>query len=73
MEAQQYENIFLGHCYVCRKFGHKAIHCKAYARNNYMRRRNDCGYPKENLVSSRSGYAHGIANRNYNPFDQLMD
>ena len=30
----RYENIFLSHCYACRNFGHKAIHCKAYARNN---------------------------------------
>jgi hypothetical protein len=33
----RYENIFLGHSYACRNFGHKTIYCKAYARNNYMR------------------------------------
>ena len=42
----RYGNIFVGHCYACRNFGHKEIHCKAYARNNYMRNINDYGYPK---------------------------
>jgi hypothetical protein len=40
----RYENIFLGHCYTCKNFGHKAIHCKINARNNYMRNINDYGY-----------------------------
>ena len=37
-----------------------------------MRSKNDYGYPKDNLVNNRSGYAQGIVNKNYNPFDPLM-
>jgi hypothetical protein len=71
--STRYENIFLGHCYTCRRFGHKAIHCKINARNNYMRNINTYGYPKDNHVNSRSGNAYGFVNINYNPFDPLMD
>jgi hypothetical protein len=68
-----YESIFLGHCYACRNFGHKEIHFKINARNNSMRNINDYGYPKDNNVNNRYGNAHGFLNRNYNPFDPLMD
>ena len=71
--STRYKNIFLCHCYACRNFGHKAIHCKAYARNKYMRNRKHYGYPKDNHVNNRSGNAQGIVNGNYNPFDPLMD
>ena len=58
----RYENIFLGHYYACRNFGHKEIHCKAYARHNYMRKINDYGYPKGNNANDRSsqGIVHII-------------
>jgi hypothetical protein len=69
----RYENIFLGHCYTCRNFGHKEIHCKINARNNYVRNINDYGYPRNNHVNNRFGNAYGYVNRNYNPFDPLMD
>ena len=62
----RYENIFVGHYYACINFGHKAIHCKYYARNNYMRNINDYGYPKDNHVNDRS--TQGIVNKSYNPF-----
>ena len=71
--STRYENIFLGHFYVCRNFEHKSTHCKSYEINNYMRRRNDYGYPKDNLVNNRYGYVQVIVNRNYNQFDPLMD
>ena len=67
----RYENIFLGHCYACKKFGHKVVHYKAYIRNNCMRNINDYVYPKDNLANDRS--TQGIANKNYNPFSPLMD
>ena len=67
----RYENIFLGHCYACRNFGHKAFDYKAYARNNYMRNINDYGYPKDNHANDRS--AQGISNKNYISFIPLMD
>ena len=66
------ENISLGHCYACRNFGHKAIHCKAYVRNNYMRSINDYVYPKDNHVNNRSGNTQGIVSKNDNLFDPLM-
>jgi hypothetical protein len=71
--STRYENIFLGHCYTCRNFGHKAIDCKINARNNYVRNMNDYGYPRDNHVNRRYGNAHGFVNINYNPFDPLMD
>ena len=71
--STRYENIFLGDYYACRNFGHKAIHCKSYARNDYMRNIFNYGYPKENHANNRYGNAQGIVNRNYNPFNPLMD
>ena len=69
----RYENIFLGDCYACRNFGHKAIHCKAYARNDYMRNINNYGYLKDNYANNRSGDVQGIVNINQNPFNPLID
>jgi hypothetical protein len=69
----KYENIFLGNFYTRINFGHKAIHYKSNARNNYVRNTNDYGYPRNNHVKSRYGNAYGYANINYNPFDPLMD
>jgi len=68
-----YENILLGHCYTCRNSGHKKIHCKINARNNYMRKINGYGYPKENHVNKKYGNAYEFVNINYNLFDPLMD
>ena len=65
-----YENIFLGHYYVCRNFGHKGIHCKYHARNDYMSNTNDYGYLKNNHTNDRS--SQGIVNQIYNPFSQLV-
>jgi hypothetical protein len=65
--------VFFGHYYACKNFGHKVIHYKINARNNYMRNTNDYGYPKGNHVNSRSRNSHGFVNINYNPFDPLMD
>ena len=28
--TNKYQQIFLGHCYSCNKFGHKALNCRAY-------------------------------------------
>jgi hypothetical protein len=38
-----------------------------------MRNINDYGYPRDNHVNNRSGNAYGSINKNYNPFDPLMD
>jgi hypothetical protein len=66
-----YENIFLGHYYACRNFGHKEFHYKSYTRNKYMRNINDYGYPKDNHANDKSD--QGISNKNYNLFIPLMD
>ena len=71
--STRYENIFLGHCYACRNFGHKAVHYKVYERNNYMRNINDYGHLKDNYVNNWSRNAQGIISKKYNPFDPLMD
>jgi hypothetical protein len=31
----RYRNFFLGNCYTCGNFGHKAINCRINERNNY--------------------------------------
>ena len=62
--STRYENIFLGHCFVCRNFGHKAIHCKINARNNYMRNKNDYGYPRDNHINNRYRNDYGSININ---------
>ena len=38
-----------------------------------MRNINDYGYPKDNHANNRSRNPQGIVNRNYNPFNPLMD
>lgn len=58
--STKYEDIFLGHCYDCGNFGHKAIHYRAYVRNNYMRNINDYGYPKDNHVNNRPRNDQGL-------------
>jgi hypothetical protein len=36
----RYQNFFLGHCYTCKIFGHKAINCIINERNKYARNMN---------------------------------
>jgi hypothetical protein len=61
----RYQNFFLGHCYTCRKFGHKAINCRINERNKYARHMNG--------VNRRYGNNHGFVNISYNSFSSLMD
>ena len=36
--TSRYQQIFLGHCYSCNNFGHKALDCKAYEKvNDYQK------------------------------------
>ena len=35
----RYQHIFYGYCYSCGKFGHKAVECRTYPRNEYNSRR----------------------------------
>jgi hypothetical protein len=61
----KYQNFFLGHCYTCGNFGHKAINCRINERNNYASYMNG--------ETSRYGNVRRPVNINYNPFDKLMD
>jgi hypothetical protein len=61
----RYQNFFLGHCYTCGNFGHKAINCRINERNNYEIYMNG--------ENSRYGNVRRPININYNPFDPLMD
>jgi hypothetical protein len=61
----RYQNFFLGHCYTCGNFGHKVINCRINERNNYASYMNG--------ENSRYGNVRRPINRNYNPFDPLMD
>ena len=36
----RYQSIFLGLCYACNNYGHKAIDCRSYAQNRNTWRRN---------------------------------
>ena len=36
--TNRYQNIFLGHCYSCNSFGHKAMKCRAYGKVYDIRR-----------------------------------
>jgi len=65
-----YENIFLIHCYSYKIFGHKAIHCKKNTICNYARSKNDYGFE---INDHRSRNVHGSTNKNYNPFEPLMN
>jgi hypothetical protein len=61
----RYQNFFLGHCYTCKNFGHKAINCRINERNKYARNMNG--------VNRRYGNNRGFFNRSYNSFYPLMD
>jgi hypothetical protein len=60
-----YQNFFLGHCYTCGNFGHEAINCRINERNNYARYMNGANSRYENVCRP--------VNKNYNPFDPLVD
>jgi hypothetical protein len=61
----RYQNFFLGHCYTCKNFGHKAINCRINERNKYTRNMHG--------VNRRYGNNCGFVNRSYNSFYPLMD
>jgi hypothetical protein len=61
----RYQNFFLGHCYTCKNFGHKAMNCRINERNKYTRNMNG--------VNRRYGNNRGFVNRNYHSFYPLMD
>jgi hypothetical protein len=61
----RYQNFFLGHCYTCKNFGHKAINFRINERNKYTRNMNG--------VNRRYGNNCGFVNISYNLFYPLME
>jgi hypothetical protein len=61
----RYQNFFLGYCYTCKIFGHKAINCRINEMNTYARNMNG--------VNRRHGNNRGFVNKIYNSFSPLMD
>jgi hypothetical protein len=61
----RFKNFFLGHCYTCGNFGHKAINCRINERNNYANYMYD--------ENNRYGNVRRPVKINYNPFDPLMN
>jgi hypothetical protein len=57
----RYQHIFLGYCYSCNNFGHKAVHCKSYRKYN----------PKN--VQRYKKNKNNAEKRNYNSFSPLQD
>jgi hypothetical protein len=65
IRSHRYQAIFLVSCYSCNNFGHKAINCKAYAKN----KRNYEGHPRINHLRK----PHEAYNINYDNFGSLND
>ena len=55
-----YQHIFYGYCYSCGKFGHKAVECHTYPKNEYNSRRS-------------IKYEPPRAQRNINRFEYLIN
>jgi hypothetical protein len=62
---KRYQQLFLGYCFSCHNFGHKALDCKAYRKNYH---KSVQGYGHKNNKSSRNQRS-----RNYNSFSPLQD
>jgi hypothetical protein len=73
--TNQYQNPFLGYCFSCNNFGHKAVDYRAYARNDHVRNRNRGSYKtsKDDYVSNKTRSFHGFAKINCNSFSHLLD
>jgi hypothetical protein len=57
--SNRYQYIFLGYCYSCNNFGHRAIYCKSYR-----------GHNPKNVQRSQK---FNTEKRNYNSFSPLQD
>ena len=45
--TNRYQQIFLGHCYLCNNFGHKSLNCKAYGKFREYKKNSPSDKPKE--------------------------
>jgi hypothetical protein len=62
---KMYQHLFLGYFFSCNKFGHKAIDCRTYGKNNHKSPKRH-GYKNKNNKNNQR-------NRNYNSFSPLQD
>jgi hypothetical protein len=71
----RYQNLFLGYCFSCNNFGHKAIDCRSYARSDHVKVRNICSYEtsKDDYVTNKTRRSHGFVITNYNSIASLLD
>jgi hypothetical protein len=53
----RYQHIFLGYCYSCNSFGHKAVHCKAYRKYNP---KNVQRYKKKRIMQRKETIIHSL-------------
>jgi hypothetical protein len=67
----RYQNLFLGYCFSCHNFGHKAINCRANTRYNYLRSRDIYKTTRNDYISNKT--TQEFVDINYNPFAPLMN
>jgi hypothetical protein len=69
--ASRYQNIFLGLCYSCNNFGHKAINCRAYAKGRNTSNLSSYENPKNNYEGKYPRNPREVFYGNYNNFGAL--
>jgi hypothetical protein len=62
---KRYQHLFLGYCFSCNNFGHKALHCRAYGQYNH---KNVQRYGYKNNKNNNNQ-----ENKNYNSFSPLQN
>ena len=67
----RYQSIFLGLCYACNNYGHKAIDCRVYARNRNTWRRNRYENSRYQVEGNCVRKSHVAPDRNYNRIGAL--
>jgi hypothetical protein len=67
----RYQNIFLGLCYSCNNFGHKAINCRAYAKGRNTWNKSSYENPKNHYEGNYPRKPHEAFDINYNNFGAL--
>ena len=60
--TNRYQHLFLGYCLSYNNFCHKAMNCKAYARDDHMRNISVYNSPKYNYMNNKTRYFHGDRN-----------
>jgi hypothetical protein len=63
---KRYQHLFLGYCFSCNNFGHKALHCRTYGKKNHKNVLKDMIIRTTRIIIIKE-------NRNYNSFSPLQD